>query len=102
MLPSTVCGLLARAEVCARAAHKLYLLQSQPHRRRPLQQEDLVSLAEAAAIAKLHPDHLRKLAQKGYLRARKIGGIWVTSRQAIAEYLGDSEMRSRDPYKRRR
>jgi excisionase family DNA binding protein len=65
-------------------------------------EEELISLSEAAAIAKLHPDHLRKLAQKGALRARKIGRNWVTSREAVAEYLGDAEKRSRDPFKARR
>jgi excisionase family DNA binding protein len=67
-----------------------------------LDQEELISLSEAAAIAKLHPDHLRKLAQKGYLRARKIGRNWVTSREAVAEYMRDSGKRSRDPYKNKR
>lgn len=64
--------------------------------------EELIPLSEAAAIAKLHPDHLRKLAQKGYLRARKVGRNWVTSREAVADYLGDAEKRSRDPLKKRR
>lgn len=67
-----------------------------------MNQEELISLSEAAAIAKLHPDHLRKLAQKGYLRARKIGRNWVTSKEAVAEYLRDSVKRSRDPYKNER
>lgn len=60
-----------------------------------------MSLSEAAAIAKLHPDHLRKLAQRGHLRAKKIGRNWVTSRQAVTEYLRDAEKRSRNPYKNR-
>lgn len=67
-----------------------------------MNEEELISLSEAAAYAKLHPDHLRKLAQRGYLRARKIGRNWVTSRQAVEEYLRDVEKRSRDPYKRKR
>ena len=67
-----------------------------------MDQEELISLSEAAAIAKLHPDHLRKLAQRGYLRATKIGRNWVTSREAVAEYLRDSVKRSRDPYKNKR
>lgn len=67
-----------------------------------MDQEELISLSDAAAIAKLHPDHLRKLAQKGYLRAKKIGRNWVTSEEAVAEYLRDSLKRSRDPYKNKR
>ena len=64
--------------------------------------EEFISLSEAAAIAKLHPDHLRKLAQHGYLRAKKIGRMWVTSRAAVEEYVGDVEKRSHDPLKRQR
>ena len=67
-----------------------------------MDQEELISLCEAAAHARLHPDHLRKLARRGYLRAKKIGRNWVTSREAVAEYLRDAEKRSRDPYKGRR
>jgi excisionase family DNA binding protein len=67
-----------------------------------LAEEELISLSEAAVIAKLHPDHLRKLAQRGHLRARKIGRNWVTSKEAVAEYLRDTEKRSHDPYKGRR
>jgi len=67
-----------------------------------LNDEDLIPLSEAAILAELHPDHLRKLAQKGYLRAKKIGRNWVTTRQAVAEYVRDTHKRSRDPYKRTR
>lgn len=67
-----------------------------------MEQEELISLSEAAALAKLHPDHLRKLARKGYLRARKIGRNWATSKEAVAEYLRDADKRSRDPYKSKR
>jgi excisionase family DNA binding protein len=65
-----------------------------------LDREALIPLSEAAAIAHLHPDHLRKLAQKGYLRATKIGRNWATTREAVREYLRDTEKRSRDPYKK--
>jgi excisionase family DNA binding protein len=67
-----------------------------------LEGETLISLSEAAEISKLHPDHLRKLAHRGYLRATKIGRNWVTSREAVSEYLGDIEKRSRDPFKNKR
>jgi hypothetical protein len=67
-----------------------------------LDREELIPLSEAAAIAKLHPDHLRRLAGKGYLRARKIGRNWVTSKEAVLEYVRDVEKRSRDPYKAKR
>ncbi len=66
-----------------------------------MDREKLISLSEAAAIAKLHPDHLRKLAQRGALKAHKIGRNWVTTQKAVTEYLRDSAKRSRNPYKNR-
>ncbi len=67
-----------------------------------MEQEKLISLSEAADIAKLTPQHLGYLARKGYLRARKIGRNWVTTREAVLDYLRDEETRSRNPYKRKR
>jgi len=67
-----------------------------------LEGEELISLSEAAAFAGMHPAHLRKLAERGDLKARKIGRNWVTTRRAVDEYLGDVEKRKRDPWKRRR
>jgi len=67
-----------------------------------LDQEELISLSEAAAISGLSLKHLGLLARRGSLRARKIGRNWVTTREAVAEYVRDSFKRSRDPYKSRR
>jgi len=67
-----------------------------------LEQEELIPLSEAAQFAKLTSQHLGFLARKGYLRAKKIGRNWVTTREAVLEYLRDAEKRSRDPYKRKR
>lgn len=75
---------------------------STPQARRLLQQEDLISLAEAAAISGLTIKHLGLLARQGTLKAKKIGRNWVTTREAVGEYLRDSFKRSKDPYKRRR
>jgi excisionase family DNA binding protein len=67
-----------------------------------LNSEELISLAEAAAISGLSPTHLNHLARRGFLRAWKIGRNWVTTREAVAEYLGDVEKRRNDPHKRNR
>jgi len=67
-----------------------------------LDREELISLSEAAAISGLSLKHLGLLARDGKLRARKIGRNWVTTRKAVKEYLRDSQMRSRDPYKNQR
>jgi len=61
-----------------------------------------ISLAEAAATSGLSATHLRHLAEKGRIRAWKIGRNWVTSREAIAEYVADPEARSRNPQKNKR
>ena len=67
-----------------------------------MNQEELISLSEAAAISGLSMKHLGLLARQRTLRAKKIGRNWVTTREAVAEYVRDSVARSKDPYKRRR
>ncbi len=64
-----------------------------------MDEEELIPLSEAAAISGLSVKHLGLLARQGKLRARKIGRNWVTTREAVAEYLRDSFKRSKDPYK---
>jgi hypothetical protein len=64
-----------------------------------LEGEELISLSEAASISGLSIKHLGLLARRGDLRARKIGRNWVTSREAVTEYLKDSFKRSRNPRK---
>ena len=49
--------------------------------------DDLISLKEAAEISGLSHDHLRRLAGKGDLWAKKIGRDWVTTEKAVREYL---------------
>lgn len=63
----------------------------------------LISLSEAADRFGLSRSQLRLLALKGRLHARKVGKSWVTTPEAVAEYLANLELRSKDPlkYKRR-
>ena len=60
---------------------------------------ELISLAEAAAISGLSPTHLNHLARTGLLAARKVGRNWVTTRAAVTDYLGDAEKRRNNPHK---
>lgn len=53
----------------------------------PLESEGLISLAEASVYSGLSHDFLRQLANKGRLRARKLGRNWLTTREAVDEYL---------------
>jgi len=67
-----------------------------------LDEEELIPLSEAAATSGLSVKHLGLLARRGRLRARKIGRNWVTTSEAVADYLRDSSKRSKDPYKYKR
>ena len=49
--------------------------------------EDLISLSKAAEISGLSSDHLRRLAERGDLWAKKLGRNWVTTEQAVEKYL---------------
>lgn len=64
-----------------------------------MNEEELISLSDAAAISGLGMKHLGLLARQRKLKARKIGRNWVTTRSAVQEYLRDPFKRSRDPYK---
>lgn len=61
-----------------------------------------ISLGEAAAQFGVSHSHLKLLARTGKLQAMKIGHSWVTTPEAVAEYLGNTELRSRDPLKNKR
>ncbi len=49
--------------------------------------DDLISLREASELSGLSPDHLRRLAGRGDLWAKKIGRDWLTTKRALREYL---------------
>ena len=49
--------------------------------------DDLLSLNEAAELSGLSASHLRLLARQGEIWGRKLGRNWVTSEQAVREYL---------------
>jgi hypothetical protein len=47
---------------------------------------DLISLAEAAKLSGFSTKYLRDIAEKGRLKAKKIGRNWVTTLAAVEEY----------------
>lgn len=49
--------------------------------------EDLISLGEAVELSGLSPNHLRLLVGRGEIWGKKIGRNWVTTEQAVREYL---------------
>jgi hypothetical protein len=60
---------------------------------------DLIALQEAAQIGRLSADHLRRLVERGDLWGKKIGRNWVTSRQAILNYIAKDRQPGRKPKK---
>lgn len=67
-----------------------------------MEEERLISLTEAAALCGLTSAQLRLLARKGRLRAVRVGKSWVTTPKAVAEYMSDPRLRSKDPLKYKR
>jgi excisionase family DNA binding protein len=49
--------------------------------------DDLLSLNEAAELSGLSSSHLRLLVRQGEMWGRKLGRNWVTTEQAVREYL---------------
>jgi len=49
--------------------------------------DELIPLSKAAEICGLSPDHLRRLVRQGNLWGLKIGRNWVTTEQAVQEYI---------------
>lgn len=55
--------------------------------------DELLSLHEAAKISGLTQGHLSLLIRKGELWGKKIGRNWVTTAQAVTEYLARDRRR---------
>jgi excisionase family DNA binding protein len=51
--------------------------------------EELISLNKAAEVSGLSHDHLRRLAERGQIWAIKLGRNWLTSEQAVRDYLAN-------------
>ena len=49
--------------------------------------DDILTLIEAGELCGLSPHTLSQQAEKGKLRARKVGHTWITTRQCLDAYL---------------
>ena len=49
--------------------------------------DDIIGMDEAGEIAGRQPVSMRRAAALGKLDARRIGASWVTTREAVSEYL---------------
>ena len=58
---------------------------------------DLISLQDAANYSGLSASHLRLLVRNGEMKGKKIGRNWVTTKQAVDEYLAQGRKRGPKP-----
>ena len=49
--------------------------------------DELISLSEAAELTGLSASHLRLVVRQGEIWGRKLGRNWLTTEQAVREYL---------------
>lgn len=84
----------------ASRAHRIAAVTSNSGRQPA--EERLISLHEAAQRSGLSTGFLRRLSRQGAISATKVGRDWITTWAAVAEYLADSEKRSKNPRKGRR
>jgi len=52
-----------------------------------------ITLAEAAEIYGFHPNYLAELARKGRLKARKSGGVWLTTPADLEDFIASRQKR---------
>lgn len=64
--------------------------------------EDRISLKEAAARFPISHSQLKLLAKQGRLEAKKLGRDWFTTAEAVTAYLANAELRSKNPHKYKR
>lgn len=60
----------------------------------------LISLAEAAEFFELSHSHLRKLVREGKIWGKQIGRYWVTTEEAVAQYLAQDRRPGPKPRER--
>ena len=49
--------------------------------------DELITLPEAAKSSGLSHSHLRKLVRTGEIWGKRFGQTWVTTKEAVSEYL---------------
>ena len=58
-----------------------------------LKASDLITLKEAAEYSGLSHNYLIELANRGRLKAKKYGHFWLTTREAVDEYIASRQKR---------
>ncbi len=61
--------------------------------------DDLISLSEAAKRTGLSASHLRLIVRRGEIWGRKLGRNWLTTEQAVRDYLAQEHKPGPKPKK---
>jgi hypothetical protein len=61
--------------------------------------DDLIPLAEASTLSGLSMSQLRLLISRGQMWGKKIGRNWVTTEQAVRDYMSQGRRPGRKPKK---
>ena len=59
--------------------------------------DNLIDADNAAIISGLTKVYIRKLCQRGILRAKKFGNVWVIDRTSLDEYISIERKPGRKP-----
>ena len=54
---------------------------------RAYNKDELITITQAAELYGFSAVHLRQMAQRGKLGARKVGSIWLTTPADVEEYI---------------
>lgn len=60
---------------------------------RPDELDAILTLTEAGVLCHLSPHTLAQQAEKGRLRARKVGHTWITTQRCLDDYLAQHARR---------
>ncbi len=60
---------------------------------------DLISVVEAADLAKMTPSYIRRMLRTGRIEGVKMGTDWFTTREAIQDFLASDRKMGRPPKK---
>jgi excisionase family DNA binding protein len=61
--------------------------------------DELISLSQAAELTGLSASHLRLLVRQGDVWGRKLGRNWLTTEQAVREYIAQENKPGPKPKK---
>ena len=57
-----------------------------------MQNDEWLTVNQAAKLSGYHPDHIRRLVRRGEIDARKFGPVWAVHLESLIAYLRKMEL----------